>query len=351
MIAYVLHGKRDLRAEERPDPVAAPGEVLVQVRRMGICGSDVHYFATGHCGAFMPRRPFVLGHEFAGQIVETGSGVSGLAAGQRVAVDPIAFVWRLQDLSRWALEPLPGHEISGKREHRPARGRRVFVLRSHPGRKLLPASRQRGLHGGGHARAALGGDARGDAGGVAGRKVGVTQARARDGERRPSRSSRWGFELSEKLDDQPPRVWESLTASGSIFLQPRFVRAVERTGPANFRHRYATAYRDGRPVLAVATQLIELTGEQLRLFLNALEPSPPPGAIAASVLRAARWGGPSASPSRCSGTAEPGSWFAAARSPAAFTGSRSVTPKTPRPHGTPWPRRSSGFAMPRVSRE
>ena len=88
MIAYVLHGKRDLRAEERPDPVAAPGEVLIQVRRMGICGSDVHYFATGHCGAFMPRRPFVLGHELAGHIVETGSGVSGMAIGQRVAVDP-----------------------------------------------------------------------------------------------------------------------------------------------------------------------------------------------------------------------------------------------------------------------
>jgi L-idonate 5-dehydrogenase len=88
MIAYVLHGKRDLRAEERPDPVAAPGEVLIQVRRMGICGSDVHYFATGHCGAFMPRRPFVLGHELAGQIVETGSGVSGMAVGERVAVDP-----------------------------------------------------------------------------------------------------------------------------------------------------------------------------------------------------------------------------------------------------------------------
>ncbi len=88
MIAYVLHGKRDLRAEERPDPVAGPGEVLIQVRRMGICGSDVHYFATGHCGAFVPRRPFVLGHELAGQIVETGSGVSGMAVGQRVAVDP-----------------------------------------------------------------------------------------------------------------------------------------------------------------------------------------------------------------------------------------------------------------------
>ncbi len=88
MIAYVLHGKRDLRAEEAPDPVAKPGEVLIRVRRMGICGSDVHYFATGHCGPFVPRRPFVLGHELAGEIVEKCSSVEGLAVGQRVAVDP-----------------------------------------------------------------------------------------------------------------------------------------------------------------------------------------------------------------------------------------------------------------------
>ena len=68
MIACVLHGKRDLRIEERPDPVAEADDVLVRVRRVGICGSDVHYFTAGHCGAFVPRRPFVLGHELAGEI-------------------------------------------------------------------------------------------------------------------------------------------------------------------------------------------------------------------------------------------------------------------------------------------
>jgi len=88
MIAYVLHGKKDLRAEERPIPNVGPGEVLIQVRRMGICGSDVHYFSTGHCGAFVPQRPFVLGHECAGEIVETGADVTELVAGERVAVDP-----------------------------------------------------------------------------------------------------------------------------------------------------------------------------------------------------------------------------------------------------------------------
>lgn len=88
MIAYVLHGKRDLRAEERSTPRAKPGEVLIRVRRMGICGSDLHYYAEGHCGAFVPRSPFVLGHEFTGEIVEAGAAVEGMTAGERVAVDP-----------------------------------------------------------------------------------------------------------------------------------------------------------------------------------------------------------------------------------------------------------------------
>ena len=88
MIAYVLHGKRDLRAEERPSPADEPGNVLIEVHHMGICGSDVHYYAEGYCGAFVPKRPFVLGHEVSGTIASTSDGVEGLAVGQRVAVDP-----------------------------------------------------------------------------------------------------------------------------------------------------------------------------------------------------------------------------------------------------------------------
>ncbi|MDB5529831.1 MAG: hypothetical protein JWR51_2934 [Devosia sp.] len=88
MKAFVLHGQRDLRAELVPTPMPGPGEVLVRVRRAGICGSDIHYFVHGRAGSFVPKRPFILGHEIAGEIAELGPGVDPALAGRRVAVDP-----------------------------------------------------------------------------------------------------------------------------------------------------------------------------------------------------------------------------------------------------------------------
>ena len=49
MQAYVLHGINDLRLEERPKPQLGPSDVLVNVKRVGICGSDIHYYL--HCAA------------------------------------------------------------------------------------------------------------------------------------------------------------------------------------------------------------------------------------------------------------------------------------------------------------
>ena len=88
MFAWVLHGQRDLRHERRADPVPAAHEVLLRVERVGICGSDVHYYRDGRVGAFVPSRPFVIGHEVAGEVVETGAAVDHLRVGDRVAVDP-----------------------------------------------------------------------------------------------------------------------------------------------------------------------------------------------------------------------------------------------------------------------
>ncbi|MDD2763552.1 MAG: L-idonate 5-dehydrogenase [Opitutaceae bacterium] len=88
MRAFVLHGKENLRREDLARPRPQPGQVLVRVRRTGICGSDVHYFRHGRVGNFVPKRPFVLGHEFAGEVVEAGVGVTGLEVGMRVAIDP-----------------------------------------------------------------------------------------------------------------------------------------------------------------------------------------------------------------------------------------------------------------------
>ncbi len=77
-----IHGAGDLRLHEEPEPAPLPGEALVRVTAVGICGSDVHWFREGHIGGDAIARPLVLGHECAG-LVE-----SGPRRGERVAIDP-----------------------------------------------------------------------------------------------------------------------------------------------------------------------------------------------------------------------------------------------------------------------
>ena len=88
MTAVALHGMKDLRVEERPIPALPPGYARLRVRRVGICGSDSHYFDHGRCGAFVPTRPFILGHELAAEVAAVGEGVTTPTEGQRVTVNP-----------------------------------------------------------------------------------------------------------------------------------------------------------------------------------------------------------------------------------------------------------------------
>ena len=83
MLAAVYHGQNDLRLEERPVPqIQHPRDAIVRVTRSTICTSDLHILR----GAVPRARPgVVLGHEFVGQIVETGPGLTGLEPGDRVA--------------------------------------------------------------------------------------------------------------------------------------------------------------------------------------------------------------------------------------------------------------------------
>jgi L-iditol 2-dehydrogenase len=73
-----LHGVGDVRLSDEPAPLAGPGESLVRVTAVGLCGSDLHWYGQGNIGDARLSRPLVVGHEFAGVT----------AAGQRVAVDP-----------------------------------------------------------------------------------------------------------------------------------------------------------------------------------------------------------------------------------------------------------------------
>ncbi|MBN1837203.1 MAG: alcohol dehydrogenase catalytic domain-containing protein [Spirochaetales bacterium] len=86
--AYVLHGIEDLRLESRQTPPLTPRDVLVDVKRVGICGSDVHYYRQFRIGQFVPRKPLVLGHEFAGDVIAVGKEVTRVAVGDRVTAEP-----------------------------------------------------------------------------------------------------------------------------------------------------------------------------------------------------------------------------------------------------------------------
>lgn len=68
--------------------LADPHDVLVAVNYTGICGSDVHYWVHGAIGHYVVKEPMVLGHESSGTVVEVGSAVKTLRAGDRIALEP-----------------------------------------------------------------------------------------------------------------------------------------------------------------------------------------------------------------------------------------------------------------------
>ncbi|HHV12019.1 MAG TPA: alcohol dehydrogenase catalytic domain-containing protein [Clostridiales bacterium] len=82
MKVAVYEGVRSIRFEDRPKPQAGAGEVVVQVKYCGICGTDIHAYM--HEGILFPET--VPGHETVGIIEEIGSGVEGFNIGDRVAV-------------------------------------------------------------------------------------------------------------------------------------------------------------------------------------------------------------------------------------------------------------------------
>lgn len=89
MKAMMLTGIREMEIRDVPDPkISTPTDVLIRMSAVGVCGSDVHYYATGQIGSQVVQYPFTVGHECAGEVAEVGEAVSRVRTGDRVAIDP-----------------------------------------------------------------------------------------------------------------------------------------------------------------------------------------------------------------------------------------------------------------------
>jgi len=89
-----LHGRHDVRIADEPVPEPGPGESLVRIEAVGLCGSDLHWYEEGGIGDARLDAPLVVGHEFAG-VVEGGA-----LDGRRVAVDPALPCYRCEPCLR-----------------------------------------------------------------------------------------------------------------------------------------------------------------------------------------------------------------------------------------------------------
>lgn len=97
MKAALWYGAKDIRVENVVEPKPSKGEVVVKVKRCGICGTDLHEYVSGP--HVIPvdkphpltgfKAPIIMGHEFSGEIVEIGPEVDGWKIGDRVAVMPL----------------------------------------------------------------------------------------------------------------------------------------------------------------------------------------------------------------------------------------------------------------------
>ncbi|MBL8130844.1 MAG: NAD(P)-dependent alcohol dehydrogenase [Anaerolineae bacterium] len=89
MEALVLEKQHELRIRDIAlDEQLGPHDVRIDLRTVGVCGSDVHYYENGRIGGFIVRAPMVLGHEASGVITEVGSAVTDLKIGDRVCMEP-----------------------------------------------------------------------------------------------------------------------------------------------------------------------------------------------------------------------------------------------------------------------
>jgi len=129
MKAAMYYGNKDIRIEDIPEPAVRPGTVKVKIEWCGICGTDLHEYLDGPifappAGAPHPLTgetvPVCLGHEFAGIVADVGDGVTNVAVGERVVVEPYITSERAPaarpasttSATRWASSACPGVAVA-----------------------------------------------------------------------------------------------------------------------------------------------------------------------------------------------------------------------------------------------
>lgn len=89
MKSMVLTGIKAMQMIDVPKPmIANDNDVLVKMKVIGVCGSDVHYYVSGKIGSQVVKYPFPVGHEGAGVVEAVGKAVKTVKPGDRIAVEP-----------------------------------------------------------------------------------------------------------------------------------------------------------------------------------------------------------------------------------------------------------------------
>jgi L-iditol 2-dehydrogenase len=92
MKSIILSGINKMEVVDTKMPVIQhSNDVLIKMKKVGVCGSDMHYFRTGRIGSQIVKYPFVVGHEGTGIVVETGKDVKKVKPGDNIVIEPAVF--------------------------------------------------------------------------------------------------------------------------------------------------------------------------------------------------------------------------------------------------------------------